>query len=208
VRQERTRAAIATEAQRLVVASPSGRSNALLAELGDRLGLGWDEGVVRLGDREWRGREVALIAVLPHPDGGDRYAAVHGGATPDAIVHGAHLHWQLLPDYLVYDGDRVLEWGTSTTHGDRRRRETPQARPAVNPVHRSRPPPTSSGAPAARKQGARKPWTLQRTRCTALVSFIYPLVPLATPTDGRPDDVLPCRPAGLARSAPRSRAAM
>jgi hypothetical protein len=96
---------------RNVVAFGTPATNALLATLAGRLGLEIGGDAVRLRDREWRGRQVALIAVLPHPDGGDRYVAVHGGVTPDAITAGAHLHWQLLPDYLVYDGERVVEWG-------------------------------------------------------------------------------------------------
>jgi hypothetical protein len=97
--------------QRNVVAFGTPATNALLATLAEPLGLEIGGGAIRLRGREWRGRQVALIAVLPHPDGGDRYLAVHGGVTADAITFGAHLHWQLLPDYLVYDGDRVVAWG-------------------------------------------------------------------------------------------------
>ena len=96
---------------RNVIAFGTPATNALLAELAGPLGLEFGADRVRLRGREWRGAQIALIAVLPHPDGGDRYLAVHGGATPDAITNGAHLHWQLLPDYLVYDGERVVEWG-------------------------------------------------------------------------------------------------
>jgi hypothetical protein len=66
---------------------------------------------IRPRGRAWRGRQLTQFAVLPHPDGSDGYVAVHGGETPDAITTGAHLHWQLLPDCLVYDGERVVEWG-------------------------------------------------------------------------------------------------
>jgi hypothetical protein len=52
-----------------------------------------------------------VIAIRPRPDGGDRYLAIHGGTSPDAITWGAHLHWHLLPDWLVYDRDAVLGWG-------------------------------------------------------------------------------------------------
>ena len=53
----------------------------------------------------------SIIAALPHPDEPPRYLAIHGGTSPDAITAGAHLHWQLLPDYLVYDARRALAWG-------------------------------------------------------------------------------------------------
>ena len=95
-----------------VVALGTPATNALLARLADRLPLRFGAGEIQVGGRSFRGAKVAVIALLPHPDGGDRYLAVHGGATPDAITHGAHFGWQLLPDWLVYDGDRVLGWGS------------------------------------------------------------------------------------------------
>jgi pimeloyl-ACP methyl ester carboxylesterase len=101
----------AGDTARNVIAFGTPATNALLGRLAGPLGLELGADVIRLRGREWRGRELALIAVLPHPDGSDRYVALHGGATPDAIAAGAHLHWQLLPDYLVYDGERVVDWG-------------------------------------------------------------------------------------------------
>ncbi|MGH2350804.1 MAG: hypothetical protein ACRDJN_04235, partial [Chloroflexota bacterium] len=106
---------------RNLVAFGTPRTNALLATLAGGIGLEVGPRTIRLGGREWGGRDVAIIAVLPHPDGSDRYVAVHGGVTPDAITHGAHLGWQLLPDYLVYDGDLVVDWG----HFDNRWRLPP-----------------------------------------------------------------------------------
>jgi predicted esterase len=97
--------------RRNVIAFGTPATNALLAELANSLGLAVSERSIHLRGREWRGQQVAIIAVVPHPDGTDRYVAIHGGVTPDAITHGAHLHWQLLPDYLVYEQDRVLDWG-------------------------------------------------------------------------------------------------
>jgi dienelactone hydrolase len=113
------------DATRNVLAFGTPTTNALLAAHAGALGLELGAGTIRLRGREWRGERVSLIAVLPHPEGGDRYLAVHGGVTPDAITSGAHLHWQLLPDYLVYDGDRVLEWG----HFDNEWRPPPPVRP-------------------------------------------------------------------------------
>lgn len=31
--------------------------------------------------------------------------------TPDAVTWGSHFGVQLLPDYLIYDGGKMLEWG-------------------------------------------------------------------------------------------------
>ena len=101
----------AGDTRRNVIAFGTPATNALLGRLAGPLGLEFGADVIRLRGREWRGRDLALIAVLPYPDGSDRYVALHGGVTPDAIAAGAHLHWQLLPDYLVYDGERVVDWG-------------------------------------------------------------------------------------------------
>ena len=54
---------------------------------------------------------VAVFVVLPHPENPDRYVAVHGGVTPDAITWGSHLDMQLLPDYIAYNGGDLLDWG-------------------------------------------------------------------------------------------------
>ena len=52
-----------------------------------------------------------MFAVFPHPDNPGRYIAVHGGITPDALCWGNYLNLQLLPDYLVYEGGKMLDWG-------------------------------------------------------------------------------------------------
>ena len=54
---------------------------------------------------------MAVLAIFPHPDHPYRYVAVHGGVRPDATTWGSHLHLQLLPDYIVYCEDEVLDWG-------------------------------------------------------------------------------------------------
>ncbi len=36
---------------------------------------------------------------------------MHGGVTPDAVTWGSHLDMNLLPDYLVYAGGELLDWG-------------------------------------------------------------------------------------------------
>ena len=52
-----------------------------------------------------------MFAVFPHPENPKAYVAVHGGVTPDAIFAGCYLSMALLPDYIVYDGPEVLDWG-------------------------------------------------------------------------------------------------
>jgi hypothetical protein len=94
-----------------LVAFGTPATNAVLPTYADRLGIEFGDGEIRVGGRRFSGRTPAVIAIRPRPDGGDRYLAIHGGTSPDAITWGAHLHWQLLPDWLVYDRDAVLGWG-------------------------------------------------------------------------------------------------
>jgi pimeloyl-ACP methyl ester carboxylesterase len=86
-------------------------TNAVLARFADHLPIAFEPGRVRLGDRTFAHARVAAIAVFPHPEAEGRYVAVHGGVSPDAITWGSHLDLGLLPDYLVYAGGDVLEWG-------------------------------------------------------------------------------------------------
>lgn len=97
--------------ERNVIAYGTPTTNALLAEVADRLDVYADRGVVHVGDRTFSGEGLGLIAVVPLPDGSSRYLGIHGGTSPDAITSGAHLNWQLLPDYVVYDATDVLDWG-------------------------------------------------------------------------------------------------
>lgn len=105
------RASSRETADRNIVAYGTRSSNRVLANVADRLNVYADRGTIRVGDRTFSGDGLSLIAVLPFPDGSSRYLAMHGGTSPDAATSGAHLNWQLLPDYLVYDSTRALEWG-------------------------------------------------------------------------------------------------
>ena len=94
-----------------VIAYGTMETNAILGALADRLPVAIGRGWVRVGTRTFEGDGIGLIAVVAHPDRTGRHLAIHGGTSPDAITSGAHLNWQLLPDYLVYDAGSVLEWG-------------------------------------------------------------------------------------------------
>lgn len=87
------------------------KSNAVLKRYRDKLPLAFEPGAIRLGERTYSSARAAVFAVLPHPDNPGRYIAVAGGVTPDAITDGSHLSFQLLPDYVVYDGGKMLDWG-------------------------------------------------------------------------------------------------
>jgi predicted esterase len=94
-----------------VVAYGTPQSNKLLAAVADEVAVWAEPDMVRVGERVIRGESLGLIAVVPFPGGLSRYLGVHSGTRPDAVTSGAHLNWQLLPDYLVYDCERVREWG-------------------------------------------------------------------------------------------------
>ncbi len=86
-------------------------TNSVLARFKGKLPLEFEGKTIRLAGKTYTGDQVTVFAVFPHPENPNRYVAVHGGVTPDAIVFGSHLDMALLPDYLVYDGGRALDWG-------------------------------------------------------------------------------------------------
>ena len=68
-------------------------------------------GAIRISDKTYTAARAAVFAVFPHPRNPERYVAVHGGVTPDAICWGSHLDMHLLPDYLAYSEGELLDWG-------------------------------------------------------------------------------------------------
>jgi hypothetical protein len=65
---------------------------------------------LKLGGKEYRGSSQACLAVFPHPDH-KRYVAVLAGQTPDAICGASHIGLQLAPDFIVFQQDRIVDWG-------------------------------------------------------------------------------------------------
>ncbi len=94
----------------LILLGTSG-SNQVLARFRGELPLEFGDGFIRLGDNTYRGKHVGLSACFPSPASPDRLVVVTGGVTPQAIASATHLNLQLLPDYLVWDGDEVLDYG-------------------------------------------------------------------------------------------------
>ena len=92
----------------------SGRSvgsRACRARFGGRIPLEFKEREIILGRKSFWGEDVAVITALANPDNPDRYVAVLGGVSADAITWASHLNLALLPDYLVFEKEKVLEWG-------------------------------------------------------------------------------------------------
>ena len=86
-------------------------SNAILSQFEGKLPLSFDDRTIHLSDQSYTGDRAAVFAVFPHPLNPERYVAVHAGIAPDAICWGSHLDMQLLPDYIVYSGGELLDWG-------------------------------------------------------------------------------------------------
>ncbi|MHC4716079.1 MAG: prolyl oligopeptidase family serine peptidase [Planctomycetota bacterium] len=93
----------------MLLGSP--RSNKVLARFADDLPLEIARGRIHLAGRTYKGKRLGFCACLPSPVSPDRLWVVTAGATPEALTDATHLHLQLLPDYLVWDGDRALDWG-------------------------------------------------------------------------------------------------
>lgn len=86
------------------------RSNSVLAGYERTLPLRFDGDTIRLADKSYTAEKAAVFAVFPHPDNAQRYVAVHGGVTPDAIAW-ERFDMNLLPDFVVYSGGKLLDWG-------------------------------------------------------------------------------------------------
>jgi hypothetical protein len=93
----------------LLYGSPA--SNAVLARFGDSIPVSVEGGTLRVAGKTYTEDGAAVFAIFPHPQNDQRYAAVHGGVTPDAITWGSHLDMMLLPDYIVYARGEILDWG-------------------------------------------------------------------------------------------------
>ena len=87
------------------------RSNAVYERIADRLPISFGERAVRIGEQRFDGKEPGALLLTPSPFNGERYTVIIGGATPRAIAGSSHLNLQLLPDYVVWDGQHVPTWG-------------------------------------------------------------------------------------------------
>ena len=98
-----------TESNLLLLGTYS--TNSVLKRFEGRLPLEFGKNSITVAGKTFGGERVAVFVVFPHPENPNRYVAVHGGVAPDAITWGSHLDMQLLPDYIVYNGGELLDWG-------------------------------------------------------------------------------------------------
>jgi dienelactone hydrolase len=86
-------------------------SNSVLARWREDLPISFKGHTVRVSDRTYTAEGCGVFALFPHPENLQRSVAVHGGTSPDAICWGSHLDMHLLPDYIVYAGGNLIDWG-------------------------------------------------------------------------------------------------
>ena len=88
------------------------RSNTVWQRIVDRLPFEIGEAGLTLAGRAFMGRHVGAAALFPSPFGPQRYVLAIGGTSPEAIAGSTHLNFQLLPDYIVWEGETVHAWGS------------------------------------------------------------------------------------------------
>ena len=86
-------------------------SNRTLTGFEGQLPLEFGDSEIRLAGKTYHGKHLGVSACFPSPANPDRLVLITGGVTPGAIAGATHLHLQLLPDYLVWDGDQMLDYG-------------------------------------------------------------------------------------------------
>jgi len=87
------------------------QSNAVARRASDALPVTFGNGTLSVRGREYAGEEAGACVLAPSPFNPDRYLVVIGGVTPTSAAGSSHFGFQLLPDYLVWDREKVLSWG-------------------------------------------------------------------------------------------------
>jgi len=95
------------------------RTNMLLARFRGRIAVDWpviddvEEGLdpFRIADKTYKDRQEGLFLLTANPDSLARYLLVVTGTSAEAIAWGARFRTAYLPDYLVYRGTDVRQWG-------------------------------------------------------------------------------------------------
>ena len=91
-------------------------SNSVWKSISDTTPAKFDGKRLAFRDKIYEGPGVGFCALMPSPFREDRYVLTVGGLSPEAITGSSHLNLQLLPDYVIWDGGRVLDWGFFDGH--------------------------------------------------------------------------------------------
>lgn len=101
----------------VVIGTP--RTNMVLARLRSRIGVDWptiddmEDGIdpFRIEDKTYKDRQEGLFLLTANPDAPSRYLLVVTGASPEALASAARFRTAYFPDYLVFRGSDVRQWG-------------------------------------------------------------------------------------------------
>ncbi len=93
----------------------SAASNAVWRRLAPGLPVEVGQRGVQLAGRTFEATDVGFAAVFPHPENDERSVVLIGGTSPEALAGSSHLNLQLLPDYLVWQGEKTW-WGFFDNH--------------------------------------------------------------------------------------------
>jgi poly(3-hydroxybutyrate) depolymerase len=91
-------------------------SNPLLREIGDALPVELTKSGFRLGQKNFEGKNFGLRMVRPSPWNAARLVGVCCGAWWGTTLPVNH-KWDLLPDYIIYDGTQTERFGAQSAHG-------------------------------------------------------------------------------------------
>lgn len=80
-------------------------TNAILAQIADRLPIGIGDRRYVIGDREFAGEDLGLVMCYPNPLAPDRYVLIYSGEWYGERLSINHKH-DLLPDFIVFTTER------------------------------------------------------------------------------------------------------
>lgn len=95
------------------------RTNMLIARFQGRVGVEWtaaeetEEGLdpFRVAGKTYKDRQEGLFLLTANPDAQARYLLVVTGTTPEALAWAARFRTAYFPDYVVFRGADVRQWG-------------------------------------------------------------------------------------------------
>jgi hypothetical protein len=101
----------------VVIGNP--RTNMLIARFQGRVGVEWtaaeetEEGLdpFRVAGKTYKDRQEGLFLLTANPDAQARYLLVVTGTTPEALAWAARFRTAYFPDYVVFRGADVRQWG-------------------------------------------------------------------------------------------------
>ncbi len=86
--------------------------------LATSLGITIEPGMIAVGERRYRGRNLVLVLIAPNPENPDKYALVVTGSGDEAVLQAGHLPYGET-DYALFRGRRLIESGVFSKRAPR-----------------------------------------------------------------------------------------